>query len=187
MTLTAVLDASVLYPAPVRDLLIRVASADLIQAKWTSQILDEVFGALSARRPDLSGERLARTRKLMELAIPDADVPGYEPFIPALVLPDPQDQHVLAAAIRCHAQVIVTDNTRHFPADAVTRFGIEVMDADRLLLNLVDLSAPTVWRVVCEQASALRRPPRSPLELLEVLRRCGLQRTVEALGSWSRE
>jgi hypothetical protein len=187
MTVTAVLDASVLYPAPVRDLLIRVANADLLQARWTSQILDEVFRAISARRPDLSVERLARTRKLMELAIPDADVLGYESLVPALQLPDPADRHVLAAAIRCHAQVIATDNTRDFPAATLAHFGIDAMEADQVLLSLVDLTAPTVWRVVREQAAALRRPPRSPGQLLEIFRRCGLERTVAALESWSGE
>jgi hypothetical protein len=82
-------DANVLYPSMLRDLLIRVAQAGLVQAKWTDQILDEVFGNLATNRPDLDPQRLARTRELMNRAVRDCLVTGYEPLVAAVDLPDP--------------------------------------------------------------------------------------------------
>lgn len=97
-------DADVLYPSTLRDLLIRIAQAGLVQAKWSDQILDEVFKNISENRPDLDAEALARTRRLMVTAIRDCLVTGYEPLVSALELPDPDDRHVLAAAIKARPQ-----------------------------------------------------------------------------------
>jgi hypothetical protein len=108
-------DANVLYPSLLRDLLIRIAQAGLGQAKWTNQILDETFRNLEANRPDLDPAALHRTRKLMIRAVRDCLVAGYEQLIPALQLPDPADRHVLAAAIKAHAQTVVTKNLGDFP------------------------------------------------------------------------
>lgn len=100
---TAILDANVLYPAPLRDLLMHLAVAGLFKAKWIDAIYDEWMRNLLAHRPDLSKPQLERTRELMNRAVPDALVSGYEPLVPALTLPDPDDRHVLAAAIRAGA------------------------------------------------------------------------------------
>ena len=108
MAFVVVYDAAVLYPAPLRDLLLRVARTGLVRAHWTEQILDECFRNILANRPDLSVASLARTRELMNQAIPDVIVTGYQSLIDGLTLPDPDDRHVLAAAIRAEAQVIVT-------------------------------------------------------------------------------
>ena len=91
MAFVVLYDANVLYPSTLRDLLIRIAQAGLVQAKWTDQILDEVFRNLIANRPDLDSARLARTRELMSKAVRDCLVTGYEPLIDALQLPDPTD------------------------------------------------------------------------------------------------
>jgi predicted nucleic acid-binding protein len=116
MTFVVVYDASVLYPSTLRDLLIRVAQSGLVQAKWTDGILDEMFAALHRHRPDLDQHKLDRTRALMATAVRDWKISGHEPLIDSLKLPDPDDRHVLAAAIKARAQVIVTSNLRDFPA-----------------------------------------------------------------------
>lgn len=90
-----VYDACVLYPNTLRDLLIRIAQSGIVQVKWTDQILDEVFSNLKANRPDLSPEKLDRTRGLMVRAVRDCLVAGYEPLINAVDLPDADDRHVL--------------------------------------------------------------------------------------------
>lgn len=99
MTDVVLYDANVLYPSTLRDVLIRVGLARLVQPKWTDRILDEVFDNLRANRPDLDPARLDRTRRLMNDAIRDVMVTGYEHLIGQLELPDPDDRHVLAAAI----------------------------------------------------------------------------------------
>ena len=96
--LTAFLDASVLYPASVRNLLMRLALAGLFRAKWSAEVHQEWIGALLRDRPDLSPQRLARTRELMDAHVPDALVAGYESLTEAITLPDPNDRHVVAAS-----------------------------------------------------------------------------------------
>ena len=103
---TAVYDANILYPAPLRDLLIRLARTGLFRAHWTERIQQEWVQALLRDRDDVKAERLARTCQLMLEAVPHALVTGYEDLIDGLKMPDPNDRHVLAAAIRAGDDVI---------------------------------------------------------------------------------
>lgn len=112
MAFVALYDANVLYGNTLRDLLIRVAQTGLVQAKWTHKILDEMLGHLATNRPDIPAEKLLRLRHLMNRAVRDCLVDGYEPLMEGLKLPDAGDHHVLAAAIKAGAQVIVTSNLR---------------------------------------------------------------------------
>lgn len=100
MPFVVVYDASVLHPSTLRDLLIRIAQAGLVHAKWTDLTLDETFRSILRRRPTLDPRRLERTRELMCAAIRDRLIVGHEPLIDAVELPDPDDRHVLAAAIK---------------------------------------------------------------------------------------
>lgn len=129
-------DANVLYPSVLRDLLIRIAQAELVQAKWTDAILDETFRSLRVNRPDLDPGRLDRTRILMNQAVRDCLVTGFEPLIAAVTaLPDPNDRHVVAAAIRAKAQVIVTANLSDFPASALSLWGVEAKHPEQFLMD----------------------------------------------------
>lgn len=136
MPVVVVYDANVLYPSTLRDVLIRVGLARLAYPKWTDRILDEVFRNLRANRPDLDPARLNRTRSLMNDAIRDVTVTGYEHLIDQLDLPDPDDRHVLAAAIHAEAQVIVTRNLRDFPTDRLNAWGVEAQHPDDFLTAL---------------------------------------------------
>ena len=113
----AVLDACVLYPAPLRDFLMHLAVLDTFQAKWTEEIHTEWIKNVLKNRPDLRAERLERTRQLMNAHTRDAVVENYENLIESLKLPDENDRHVLAAAINAKADFIVTFNLRDFPAN----------------------------------------------------------------------
>ncbi len=148
MSFIVVFDANVLYPSTLRDLLIRIAQAGLVRAKWTEQILDEVFSNLRKNRPDLAPEKLRRTRDLMNVAVRACPVTGYEPLVGALPLPDPDDRHVLAAAIKAGAQVIVTNNLRDFPTDALQQWGIDPKSADDFVLDQIDLNRAAVYAAV---------------------------------------
>ncbi len=105
MPFTVVYDADALYGNATRDLLIRIAQAGIVQAKWTDRILDEMLGNLGEQRPNIAAERLSRLRELMNAAVRDCLVTGYEPLMEGLKLPDPGDQHVLAAAIKSGADI----------------------------------------------------------------------------------
>lgn len=176
-------DANVLHPSGLRDLLVRLGQTGLFCARWTEQILDETIVSILRRRPDLDASRLARTRALMCEAIPECIVTGHEPLIDGLELPDPDDRHVLAAAIRCSAQVIVTSNLADFPSNVLEPFNIEAQDPDQFVLDLVDLAPGRVAAVVQQQAAALRNPPRAVEDLLETLSASGLPRAAAALRS----
>jgi hypothetical protein len=111
---TALLDANVLYPAPLRDLLLQLAITDLFRAKWTADIHREWIEALLRQEPHRDRTKLERTRALMDSHIRDCLVSGYESQIPTLELPDPDDRHVLAAAIVGRCDVIVTQTSGIF-------------------------------------------------------------------------
>lgn len=170
---TVVYDANVLYPTMLRDILIRLAATDIFQARWTDRILDEVFRNLRANRPDLAPEKLSRTRELMCAAVDDCLVTGYEELIESLRLPDPDDRHVLAAAIRCGAQVIVTENKKDFPREMMDRYGIEIQGADEFLCDQIDLFGPRVHQAVTYAAAAFTNPPRTIDDVLDALARSG--------------
>lgn len=180
---TVIYDANVLYPSLLRDLLIRVAQAGLVRARWTDEILDEVFRNLLEERPDLNPERLARTRTLMNEAIRDVLATGYEPLKEILDLPDPDDRHVLAAAIKVGAQTIVTNNLKDFPAEQLAAWDIEARSADEFLLSMVDLNPKVVFGEVQRIADSKRRPPMSVDEVFTALSNQGLVESVTALRS----
>jgi predicted nucleic acid-binding protein len=174
-------DANVLYPSTLRDLLIRVAQAGLVQAKWTDQILDEVFGNLATNRPDLDPQRLARTRALMVRAVRDCLVTGYEPLIHALDLPDPDDRHVLAAAVKARARVIVTHNLKDFPSNVLEEWDMEAKSADDFILDQIDLSHGSVYGAVQRIADSRASPSATFSDVLAALEREGLVESVAAL------
>jgi hypothetical protein len=121
-----------------------LALTGLFQAKWSAAVHEEWIGALLRRRPDLSREKVERTRMLMDLHVTDALVTRYEDLIDGLHLPDPGDRHVLAAAIRGRADVIVTANLRDFPTNILGEFGIEAQYPDAFILYLLNLAPSQV-------------------------------------------
>ncbi len=181
MAFVVVYDACVLYPAPLRDLLLRIALSGLVRARWTELILDECFRSITEQRPDLAPELLARTRELMCQAVPDCLVTNFEPLIASVTLPDVDDRHVLAAAIRCGAQAIVTFNTKDFPDEALALFGVEAKHPVEFVLDAIGLQPGAVLTAVTQQAADLRSPPVSLGQLLDTLRDGGLEQSVARL------
>lgn len=179
---TVVYDACVLYPAHLRDLLLRLAEVGLVQARWTNTIQNEWVAALCGQRPDLSPERLARTVTLMNDALDDCLVDGYEGLIPGLDLPDPDDRHVLAAAIRAGASAIVTMNLKDFPSESLERFEIEAIHPDDFICDLGDLAPSRLIAVAKAQRADLHRPPLSAEEYVALFVRLGLPGIAAFLG-----
>jgi predicted nucleic acid-binding protein len=180
---TALYDANVLYSAPLRDLLMRLAMTGLYRAKWTEAIHDEWTRNLLTNRPDLKPEAVDRVRQLMNANVRDALVDGYQALIPAIEgLPDPNDRHVLAAAIVGRAHVIVTYNLKDFPREALGPYGIESQHPDEFIRHLIDLNEGAVCTAAKEQSAALKNPPHSVEEFLDVLAKQELPLTVAALS-----
>lgn len=175
---TALYDSCTLYPAPLRDLLMHLALTDLFRARWTDQIHDEWIASLLKNRPDLTPEQLERTRALMNANVLDCLVTGYTHLIQGLTLPDPGDRHVLAAAIRCGASVIVTFNLDHFPSDYLGTFGIEPQHPDEFITHLIDLSPAAVCAAAKRHRASLKHPPKTCDHYLAALARQRLPETV---------
>ena len=147
----------------------------LIHDEWIRNVLEA--------RPDITREQLERTRELMNANVRDCVVEGYQSLIPGLELPDPDDRHVLAAAIRANASVIVTFNLRDFPAAQVEQYGVEAQHPDEFITHLIDLNQAKVCAAAEEQRRSLRRPPKMVEEYLETLLKQGLPQTATLLGS----
>jgi len=171
----ALLDANVLFPFRKRDILLRFHDAGLFRARWTERILDEWTLSLLERKPHL--ERSVRSqRHAMREHFAEALVTGYEPLIATLELPDADDRHVLAAAIRCGAQHVVTDNLADFPADVLARFNIEAIDADGFLSRTFDLYPSEALGVLRALRKAYNNPPFTPSEFVRDMTAKGLPR-----------
>ena len=157
---TTFLDASVLYPAPLRDLLLEVAVSDLYRAKWSNPAHEEWINALLQTRTDLTREKLERTRDMMNAHVHDALVTNFEDLLGILTLPDPNDRHVLAAAIKGRADLIVTANLKDFPDSVLGRWGVEAQHPDEFLTNQFHLSQPVFLKTVRTVRLRLKNPPK---------------------------
>lgn len=181
--LAVVYDACVLYPAPLRDLLMHLAVADVIRARWTDEIHDEWTRNVLKNRPDLKPEQLQRTRDLMNRHVRDCLVTDYQQLTPSLSLPDPNDCHVLAAAIACQAQQIVTYNLKDFPGNVLSQYGIVASHPDAFVESLLQLDPEAVCLAMKRQRASLRNPPKSVAEFLGILEQQDLSRSVAVIRS----
>jgi predicted nucleic acid-binding protein len=180
---TVVYDANVFFGNTHRDLHIRIALAGLVQAKWTSQILDEAMRSVAARYPDVTPEKVTRLRELINAAVPDCLVTGHEPLIQGLKLPDPDDRHVLAAAIKAGAQVIVTENLRDFPPGAMAEWNVEAKSPDDFVLDQISIDLKVVYACVQDIANSRRQRPETVGDVLTQMERAGLVQSAAALRS----
>ncbi|TDP93954.1 PIN domain-containing protein [Labedaea rhizosphaerae] len=181
MAFVVLYDANVLYPSTLRDVLIRIAQGGLVQAKWTDRILDETFSSIKRNHPDIDIAKLDRTRVLMNQAVLDCLVTGYEPLEHAFELPDPDDRHVLAAAVKSQAQVIVTENIRDFPDHVLEPLGIETKTADEFLVDQYWLNEARVVSAIQQVADSWKKPPGIYEDVLDRLAASGLLEVTELL------
>jgi predicted nucleic acid-binding protein len=180
-TISALLDACVLYPAQLRDLLLSFGDAELFHPVWSDMIHEEWITNVLANRPELTRRQLEQTRDAMNRAFPDASVRGFEPLMPTLVLPDPDDCHVLAAAIHARADLIITVNLKDFPSPTLLPLGVEAIHPDYFVDYLIDVDEDEAFAAVSKMRSRLRAPSMTPQEFIESIERAGLLRTASRL------
>ncbi len=178
---SAVLDANVIYPAPVRDLLLNLADLEIYSPKWSEIIHEEWVRNLLNKRKDLSKTKLLRTVKIMNSAFPDAEIHGFEELIDELELPDLDDRHVLAAAIHGKADAIITFNQKDFPSEYLEQFNIEAHSPDKFLILLHKLNPEIIRRAFHNQLESLKNPPKTKEELIETLVNCNLKSVEKIL------
>jgi hypothetical protein len=180
--IVVVYDACILYPNFLRDFLVRLAihgrGQGILRAKWTGRIHREWIRAVLRRRPDLRGA-LYRTRRLMDQHVRGCRVRGYERWEERLALPDADDRHVLAAALACVADFIVTFNTADFPRAILIPFGVVAVEPDTFVYQLFESGIVTA--AAADHRAALLHPPLSAPEYLDALRRNRLPGTAAAL------
>ena len=160
-----------LVPVALADTLLRVAEKGLYRPLWSDRILTEAQEAVQEIHPGIDvHKRFTDMRETFD----DALVTGWEALEAGIILPDEDDRHVVAAAIRAGAQAIVTANVDDFPAAALGPLGLEAVHPDAFLLDQLDLSPPTVLQVIREQAAHTKRPPLTPQDLAGLLGRAGV-------------
>ncbi|WCN08170.1 PIN domain-containing protein [Marinomonas mediterranea] len=168
-TYTVILDACVLYPAPLRSYLMYLASTGLFRARWSDQIHEEWIRNLLINRPTINPAALQRSRELMDSHVPDALVQGHEALIDGLRLPDMGDRHVLAAAIQGHAEGIITFNLKDFPNENLAPFGISALHPDEFLSDMFELDSAACLLAAQRHRKSLKNPPFNSDEYLECL------------------
>ena len=180
-TLCAFLDASVLYPVSLRHLLMRLTLERLYQARWSADVHTEWIRAVLRDHPHIPAARLHDLRDAMDMRAQDAVVTGYETLTNLLTLPDPDDRHVLAAAIVGRADVIIKRNLRDFPDADLLRYKIRAQHPDEFIRHLLDLAPAVVLEAVRKQHASLLNPPVPMPDLLSLFERLDLAETVAEL------
>lgn len=178
-----------LHPAVLRDFLLRLSTVGLYQARWTETIVTETVDSIarqaSAKGRPLEDRQLAHLRDRLTNGVPGAVVGGLDLVAVEAPLPDPDDEHVIAAAIRSGAQVIVTDNLSDFPPEVMAPLDLQAQSPDRFIEHVLDLPGGEagVRRALREQSSALRNPPISEEAIVDRLHRLGLVASATRMRS----
>ena len=175
----AVLDTNVIYPIIIRDLLFWFAHYDLYTPKWIENIFAEWKTVML--RKGISEEEAEKRIQRANLAFPDALVQNYNGLVAQLELPDEDDRHVVAAAIKANANVIVTNNLKDFPEKYLDSFGLKAKSADDFLTDIIDLNADIAVKAFREMVLNRKNPKMDVYEVLDSLRKVGLDDTANYL------
>lgn len=166
MAFPAFLDACVLVPINLTDVMLRLASAKIFRPLWSADVLAEVQRTLP--KVGVEETRAEQRINVMRSYFLDAEVTGYQELIPRMSC-DQKDRHILAAAVRANAEVIVTVNLKHFPKTALAPYDIEAVHPDNFLLDQLDLHSETTRECLNRLVAARQRPPETVDEFLTQL------------------
>lgn len=175
-----VLDANVLYPFRKRDALLRFCEAGLFRARWSEKIMEEWRIALLRQKPVLSAS-IEFQIVAINRAFPEGCVSGADMLIEGLHLPDPDDRHVLATAIRAGAEHIVTENLRDFPDSELAQYGITAVSADDFLSSTFELYPADALGAMRAMRLNYQRPPFTPGEFIFDLQAKGMPKLASML------
>ncbi|MBR9920025.1 MAG: PIN domain-containing protein [Bacteroidetes bacterium] len=177
----SVLDTNVIYPIEIRDLLFWFAHYELYTPKWSKHIFVEWIDVM--RRKGVTEDEIEKRIGKANQAFPDAMVKNYESLIPSLNLPDEKDRHVLAAAIKTNANLIITENLKDFPDEVLESYGLSAKGADDFLTDIIDLNHDAAVEAFRKLVLNRRNPDLDEFEVLDSLRRNGLKDTADYLHS----
>ena len=169
-------DACVLHSACCRDILIQCDIDGHFRLRWTKLILAETQHSILRRRPDLNSTQIRRTFKLMNRACPDAlQISDKQPH-PRLNLPDPNDNHILAAAINTNSEIILTFNLKDFPSGILNQYKIKAQHPDDWLNKFYQSKPSDLLSSLEKCRTRLRSPTLNIREYKSELKKCGLSR-----------
>lgn len=183
---TAFIDACTLASTLKRNLLLSLAEAEFFRVRWSEKVLNETEAAIAKilagkDAPDPS-ERAARARRAMEDAFEEALVAEYELFLPACIgLPDPNDAHVVAAALKTQAATIVTENLSDFPDEHLLSLNLEAKSADAFIADTIALDPGKAVAAIRKMRERFKRPEKTADVLLLDMEAAGLTQTVDVL------
>lgn len=178
---TCVLDTNVIYPLDVRDVLLWFAYFDLYTPKWSKTIFSELEEVML--RKGIARETITKQMGRMQEAFPDAMVHNYEELIGQLTLPDSKDCHVLAAAIKANANLIVTNNLKDFDQGYLSKFGLSAKSPDDFITDTIDLNQDRAVEAFNEMVANRTNPPLDQYQVLDILRARGLTNAANFLHS----
>jgi hypothetical protein len=179
---TIILDANILFPVPLCDFFMHLALTGAVRVRWSKCIEDEWVRNVIEKRSDLNPDGIRRRAIMMNQAIPDAMIEGFENLETSLLLPHANDRHVLAAAIIARADAIITKNLVHFPVTALAPYGVEALHPDEFVFHLLGLEPRPVIQAIRRQQANLKNPPKTITEVLATLEKQEMPQTV----SWLR-
>lgn len=179
----AVLDACVLYPAPLRDILLSIAGVGCFQPYWSDEINEEWRRNLLKDRPDLQPGQIDRTIEIMNSSFQSSCITGINSHIGKVTLPDPDDRHVVAAAIESKANYIITNNLKDFPAKALKPHSIIAISPDEFIEELIvrDDMLELIIKALADQRNRLRKTPISVSDFIENIKKQGLKKLAKRL------
>lgn len=177
---TVILDANVLYSQLLRDTLLSLAGENLYHARWSATISNELTRNLIKNHPGIA-HKLPALMKAMCDSVPDCLVTHYEKLAVSVELPDPDDRHVVAAAIAGHADAIVTFNIKDFPQAVLQPFGIEVQHPDEFVVNQLQLKEIPALSAIKKMRARWTNPERSAQDLITAFELRGMPLTADLL------
>lgn len=177
----AVLDANILYSVVLTDFFMRCAAKDFFRPVWSDDIHDEWSSALIKEKPGIPLEKIERRKIKIDEFMPHACIQGYESLVSGLSLPDPDDRHVLALAIRAGAELIITRNIRDFPQKHLEPYDVCAIEPDEFACNLFEHNQALIHSLLREQHADLKNPSIEWEEFLIRLRESGLENLVRTM------
>jgi len=183
---TAFIDACTLAGTLKRNLLLTLAEAEFFRVRWSVKVMDETEAAISkilmAKAVDDAAERGKRARRYMEAAFEDAIVVDYDVFLSACAgLPDPDDAHVVAAALKTQAATIVTENLKDFPEAILGTLNMEARSADQFIADTIALDTGRAVAAIRKMRERFKRPEKTAEAMLLEMEADGLTETVDVL------
>lgn len=182
--LTALLDANVLYQHLHTDVLLNFAKQKLFTPKWSDKINNEWMGHLAINRPDIEPEKIERRRFMMERAFPNANIQSYTHVEIEAVIPDPDDLHVLQAAVAGNVNIIVSDNEKDFPSGLLKRHGLAFSTPDDFITKIIAINEDATKEVLNQLINHRFKPKRTGKELIEIMKKRGLSGSADAIKQY---